>query len=51
MRFSCWVVRQRVSPGRGGSDLGLPPALLVYMYSIMENAKQKKLYGGQQTTV
>ena len=45
MRFSCWVVRQRVSPGCGGSDLGLTLALLVYMYSSMESSKQKKLYG------
>ena len=46
MRFSCWAVRRRVSPRRGGSDLGLTPALLVYMYSSMESARQKKLYAG-----
>jgi len=46
VRFSCWAFRRRVSPRRGGSDLGLTPALLVYMYSSMESAKQKKLYAG-----
>src|SRR5207245_5816528 len=35
-----------VSRRRGGSDLGLTPALLVYMYSSMESARQKKLYAG-----
>jgi hypothetical protein len=46
VRFSCWAVRRRVSPRHGGSDLVLTPALLVYMYSSMESAKQKKLYAG-----
>ena len=46
MRFSCWAVRRRVSPRRGGSDLVLTAALLVYMYSSIESAKQKKLYAG-----
>ncbi len=46
MRFSCWEARRRVSPGRGAGDLVLTPALLVYMYSSMESAKQKKLYAG-----
>ncbi len=46
MRFSCWVVRRRVSPRRGASDLVLTPALLVYMYSSMESARQKKLFAG-----
>jgi len=46
VRFSCWAVRRRVSPRRGGSDLVLTSALLVYMYSSMESAKQKKLYAG-----
>ena len=52
MRFSCWAVRRRASPRRGGSDLVLTRALLVYMYSSMESAKQKKFArGGQQTTL
>ncbi len=46
MRFSCWAVRRRVSPRRAGSDLVLTPALLVYMYSSMESARQKKLCAG-----
>ncbi len=46
MRFSCWAVRQRVSPGRGEGDLGLTSALLVYMYSSMESVKQRKLCAG-----
>jgi hypothetical protein len=46
MRFSCWAVRQRVSPGRGEGDLGLTSALLVYMYSSMESVKQRILCAG-----
>jgi hypothetical protein len=48
VRFSCWAVLQRVSPGCVGSDLGLTRPLLVYMYSSMERAKQKKLYAGDK---
>ncbi len=46
MRFSCWAVRRRVSPRPAGSDLVLTPAVLVYMYSSMESARQKKLCAG-----
>jgi len=46
VRFWCWAVRRRVSPRPGGSDLVLTPASLVYMYSSMESARQKKLCAG-----